>query len=95
MTSTHQFAFEKVIEAEQRWSQLSLDVFHVCGGCHLTNMRKEMVEFGHANERQQKPVYESSADSPLKNTALNWVIPYWLDGHGTIHTASIRMSQMN
>jgi hypothetical protein len=35
MTSTHQFAFKKAIEAEQRWSKLSLDVCHVCDGCHL------------------------------------------------------------
>jgi hypothetical protein len=28
MTSTQQFAFEKEIEAEQRWSKLSLDVCH-------------------------------------------------------------------
>jgi hypothetical protein len=44
-----------------------------------------MVEFGHTNEQEQRTVYESFANVPLKNTALNWVITYWLDGHGTIH----------
>jgi hypothetical protein len=28
-TSTHQFAFEKAIDAAQRWYKLSLDVCHV------------------------------------------------------------------
>jgi hypothetical protein len=46
MTRTQRFAFEKAIEAEQRLSKLSLDVCRVCGGCHLTKMRRTMVEFG-------------------------------------------------
>jgi hypothetical protein len=45
ITSTRQFAFEKAIEAEQRWSKLSLDVCHACDGCHLTKTRKMAVEF--------------------------------------------------
>jgi hypothetical protein len=46
MTSTHQFGFEKAIEAEQKiWSNVSLRVCHVCDGCHLTKMRRKMVEF--------------------------------------------------
>jgi hypothetical protein len=32
MTNAQQFAFEKAIEAEQRWSKLSLDVCYVCDG---------------------------------------------------------------
>jgi hypothetical protein len=43
MTSAQQFAFEKSIEEEQRWSNLSLDVCHVCDGCHLTKMSRTMV----------------------------------------------------
>jgi hypothetical protein len=49
-TGTQQFAFENAIEAEQRWSKLSLDICHIYDGCHLTKMRKTMVEFGHTNE---------------------------------------------
>jgi hypothetical protein len=50
MTSTQQFAFEKAIEAEQRWTKLSLDAFHVCDGCHLTKMSRTIVEFGHTTK---------------------------------------------
>jgi hypothetical protein len=85
MTSTQQFAFEKTIEAEQRWSKLSLDVFPVCDGCHLTNIRRTMVEFVHTALREQKPICGSCTNNPSRNTAHKWVIPYWLDGHGTIH----------
>jgi hypothetical protein len=77
MTSTQQFAFEKVIEAEQSWSKLSLDVCHVCNGCNLTKMSKTMVDFG--------PFFGSCAHNPARNTAHNRVVP-WLDRHGTIHT---------
>jgi hypothetical protein len=28
----------------------------------------------------------SCANNPSRNTAHKWVSPYWLDGHGTIHT---------
>jgi hypothetical protein len=52
MTITQQFAHEKEIEAEQRWSKLSLDVFHLCDGCHLTKMSRKMVEFGHTTKRE-------------------------------------------
>jgi hypothetical protein len=45
MTSSQQFDFEKAIEAEQRWSKLSLDVCHVCNRCHLTKISRMMVEF--------------------------------------------------
>jgi hypothetical protein len=51
MTRAQQFAFEKAIEAEQRWSKLSLDVCHVCDGCHLTKMSRTMVKFGHTTKR--------------------------------------------
>jgi hypothetical protein len=43
MSKTQQFAFKKAIEAEQRWSKLSLHVCYVCDGCHLTKMRRKMV----------------------------------------------------
>jgi hypothetical protein len=42
-TSIQQFDFEKLIEAEQRWSKLSLDVCHVCDGCHLTKMCRTTI----------------------------------------------------
>jgi hypothetical protein len=45
-----------------------------------------LVEFKHINDRHKKSVCESCANNLLKNTALKWTIPYWLDGHGTIHT---------
>jgi hypothetical protein len=86
MTSTHQFAFEKAKEAEQRWSKLSLDVCHVCDECHLTKMRRTMVELGHTRQREQKPVCGRCDNSPPRNTTQNRVIPYWMDVHGTIHT---------
>jgi hypothetical protein len=86
MTSTEQFSFEKAIEAEQRWSKLSLGVCHLCNGCHLTKMSRVMVEFGHTTKRQHKPMCGSCARNPARNTAHNRVIPYWLDRHGTIHT---------
>jgi hypothetical protein len=44
-----------------------------------------IVEFGHTTQRDQKPVWGSCANNPLSNTAHNRVVPYWLDGHGTIH----------
>jgi hypothetical protein len=72
--------------AEQRWSKLSLDVCHVCDGCNLTKVQRVMVEFGHTTQRKQKPIYGSCANNPARNTAHNRVIPYWMDGHGTIHT---------
>jgi hypothetical protein len=90
MTSTQQFAFEKAIEAEQRWSKLSLDVCHVCDGCHLTKMIRIMVEFGHTTKREQKPICGSCAHNPARNTAQNRVIPYWIDRHGTIYTDAPR-----
>jgi hypothetical protein len=86
MTSAQQFAFEKAIEAEQRWSKLSLDVSHVCDGCHLTKMSRTMVEFGHTTKREHKPICGSCVHNPARNTAHNRAIPYWLDRHGTIHT---------
>jgi hypothetical protein len=43
MISAQHFAFEKAIEVEQRWSKLSLDVCHVCNGCHLTKMSRTIV----------------------------------------------------
>jgi hypothetical protein len=79
-------AFEKAIEAEQRWSKLSLDVYYVCDGCHLTKMSRKMVEFGHTDKREYKPICGSCTHNPARNTAQNQVIPYWLDRHGTIHT---------
>jgi hypothetical protein len=45
-----------------------------------------MVEFGQTNERYHTPVCGCCANSLSRNTANKWVIPYWLDGHGTIHT---------
>jgi hypothetical protein len=51
MTNAQQFAFEKAIEAKQRWSKLSFDVFHVCDGCHLTKMSRTKVEFGHTTKQ--------------------------------------------
>jgi hypothetical protein len=86
MTRTQQFAFEKAIEAEQRWLKLSLDVCHVCNGCHLTKMSRTMVEFGHTAKRQHKPMCGGCAHNPARNTAQNWVIPYWLDRNEMIHT---------
>jgi hypothetical protein len=86
MTNAQQFAFEKAIEAEQRWSTLSLDVCHVCDGCHLTKMCRTTVDFGHTTKREYTPICGSCAHNPARNTAQNWVIPYWLDKHGTIHT---------
>jgi hypothetical protein len=85
MTCTQQFVFEKVIEAEQRRSKLSLVFFHVCEGCHLTKMSRTMVEFGHTTKREQKPICGRCAHNPARNTAQNWVIPYWIDRHITIH----------
>jgi hypothetical protein len=75
-----------VIEAEQRWSKLSLDVFHVCNGCHLTKMSRTMVQFGHTTKQEQKPICGSCAHNPARNTVHKQVIPYWIDRHGTIHT---------
>jgi hypothetical protein len=69
MTSAQQFAFEKAIEAEQRWSKLSLDVCHVCDGCHLNKMSRTMVEFGHTTKREHKPICWSCAHNPARNTA--------------------------
>jgi hypothetical protein len=86
MTRAQQFTFEKAIEAEQRWSKLSLDVCHVYDGCHLTKMISTMVEFGHTTKREHNPICGSFAHNPARNTAQNRVIPYWLDRHGTIHT---------
>jgi hypothetical protein len=86
MTNAQQFAIEKAIEAEQRWSKLSLDVCHVCDGCHLTKMCRTTVEFGHTIKRESKPICGSCAHNPARNTAQKWVIPYWLDKHGIIHT---------
>jgi superfamily II helicase len=85
MTSTQQFSFEKEIEAEQRWSKLSLDICQVCNGCHLTKMSRTMVE-GHTTKGQHKPICGSCAHNTARNTAHNRVIPYWLDRHRTIHT---------
>jgi hypothetical protein len=79
-----------VIEAEQRWAKLSLDVCHVCDVCHLIEMSKTMVERGRTNQREQKPVCGSCANNPSRNTAQNGVIPCWLDGHGTIHADAPR-----
>jgi hypothetical protein len=45
-----------------------------------------MVEFGHTTKREQKLICGSCAHNPARNTAHNWVIPYWIDRHGTIHT---------
>jgi hypothetical protein len=86
MTSAQKFAFEKAIEEEQRWSKLYLDVCHVCDGCRLTKMSRTMVEFGHTTKREQKPICGICAQKPTRNTTQNWVIPYWLDRHVTIHT---------
>jgi hypothetical protein len=86
LTPTEQHAFEKGIETEQRWSKLSFDVCHICQGCHLTTMRKTLVDFGHTNERQRKPICGSCANNPKKNTIQNRVIPYWMDRHGSYHT---------
>jgi hypothetical protein len=86
MTNAQQFAFEKAIEAEQRWSKLSLDVCHVCDGCHLTKMCITTVEFGHITKREYKPICGSCAHNPARNTAQNRAIPYWLVKHQTIHT---------
>jgi hypothetical protein len=86
LTNAHQFAFEKAIEAEQIWSKLSLDVCHVCDGCHLTKMCRTTVEFGHTTKRESKPICGSCAHNTARNTAQNRVIPYWFDKHGTIHT---------
>jgi hypothetical protein len=69
MTSAQQFSFEKGIEAEQRWSKLSLDVCHVCNGFHLTKMSRTMVELGHTTELQNKPICRSCAHNPAINTA--------------------------
>jgi hypothetical protein len=86
MTNAQQFAFEKAIEAEQRWSKLFIDVCYVCDGCYLTKMSRTTVEFGHTTKREYKPICGSCAHNPARNTAQNRVIPYWLDRHGTIHT---------
>jgi hypothetical protein len=43
-TSTHQFAFEKSIEAEQRWSKLSLDVCHVLVTSDITVVDCEVTK---------------------------------------------------
>jgi hypothetical protein len=85
MTSAQHFAFEKEIEAEQRWSKLSVDICHVCDGCHLTKMSRNMVEYGHTTKREHKPICGSCAQNPARNTAQNRVTPYWLDKLGTIH----------
>jgi hypothetical protein len=45
-----------------------------------------MVEFGHTTKREYRPICGSCAHNPARNTAQNWVIPNWLDRHGTIHT---------
>jgi hypothetical protein len=45
-----------------------------------------MVEFGHTTKRENKPICGSCAHNPARNTTQNWVIPYWLDRHRTIHT---------
>jgi hypothetical protein len=86
ITSTQQFAFEKAIEAEHRWSKLSLNVCHICDRCHFTKMSRTMVEFGHTNQREQNPICGSCAYNPARNTAQNRAITYWIDRHGTIHT---------
>jgi hypothetical protein len=85
ITRAQHFAFEKAIEAEQRWSELSLDVCQVCDGCHLTKMSRKIIEFGHTTKREHKPICGSCAHNPARITAQNRVIPYCLDRHGTIH----------
>jgi hypothetical protein len=86
LTPTEQHTFEKRIEAEQPWSNLSFDVCRICQGCHLTTMQKTLVEFGHTNERQRKPICGSCANNPKQNTIQNRVIPYWMYRHGSCHT---------
>ena len=86
MSSTQQFAFEKAIESERRWAKLSLDVCHVCQGCHLTKMKRTMVEVGHSTAREKKPICGSCSNNPLKNTPRNRVVPYWLDAQRNVHT---------
>jgi hypothetical protein len=86
LTPTKQQAFEKERETEQRWSNQSFAVCHICQGCHLTTMQKTLVEFGHTNEIQCKPTCVSCANKPKKNTAQNRVIPYLMDRHGSCHT---------
>jgi hypothetical protein len=86
MTNAQKFAFEKAIEAEQRWSKLYFDVCFVRDGRHLTKMSRTTVEFGHTTKREYKPLCGSCAHNPARNTTQNRVIPYWLDRHGTIHT---------
>jgi hypothetical protein len=49
-------------------------------------MSRTMVEFVHNTKRQHKPICGICAHNPAINTAQNQVIPYCLDGHGTIHT---------
>jgi hypothetical protein len=67
MTSAQQFAFEKAIEEEKRWSKLSLDVLHVCGGFHLTKMSRTMKEFGYTTKREHKLICGSCAHNPARN----------------------------
>jgi hypothetical protein len=86
LTPTEQHAFEKRIEAEQRWSKLSFDVCHICQVSHLTTMWKTLLEFGHTDEIQRKTMCGSCANNPKKNTTQNRVVPYWMDRHGSHHT---------
>jgi hypothetical protein len=65
---------------------MSFDVCHICKSCHLTTTRKTLVEFGHTNERQHKPIFRGCANNPEKKTAQNRVIPYSMDRHGSRHT---------
>jgi hypothetical protein len=71
LTPTEQHDFEKGIEAGQHWLKLSFDVCHICQGCHLTVMRKTLVEFAHKNERRRKSIFGSCANNPKKNTTQN------------------------
>jgi hypothetical protein len=52
----------------------------------LTRISRTMVEFGHTPKRQHDPICGSCAHNRARDTVQNWVIPYWLDRHGTIHT---------
>jgi hypothetical protein len=86
LAPTEQHAVDKGIEAEQRWLKLSFDVCDICQGCHLTTMRKVLVEFGHTHERQRTQICGSCENNPKKKMTQNRVKPYWMDRHGLWHT---------
>jgi hypothetical protein len=46
-------------------------------------MQKKILELGHTNARQLKPIYSSFENNPNNNTTQNRDITYWRYRHGS------------